>query len=87
MIFLGSALTCDVKTTLQVTGSIALALWAVVLLFPVASSGPNSLLTELTWWFAGYSYSSHTKAIEFIIISAVLLGYGIAALRAASKRD
>lgn len=76
-----------VKLTFQISGSVSLGLWAVVLVIPGASSGSNSLLSEMTWWIAGYASSSDAKALEFLILSAVLLGYGIFAFRAASRRD
>jgi hypothetical protein len=81
------ALTDDVKITFQITGSLAFALWATVLFIPGASSGSRSMLTDLVSWLAGDVSSSHSDVVEFLILSGVLLGYGIYAFREASRRE
>ena len=75
------------KLTYQITGSVAMLMWALILFIPEASTGATSTLTNMTWWFAGKKFVSFQVVAEFLVITAVLIGYTVFAFRAASKRE
>jgi hypothetical protein len=75
------------KITYQITGSIALALWALILFIPDFSTGATAMITDLTWYFSGKKFVSFRIFAEFLAISVVLVGYAIFAFRSASRRE
>lgn len=75
------------KLTYQITGSIALLLWAVILFIPDASTGATSVLTNMHWWFAGKKFVSFQVVAEFLVMTLVLIGYAAFAFRMASQRE
>lgn len=68
------------KLTFQITGSLALGLWAILMFFPSASVSRWSLL-ELVLQGNGWAYP------QALIMTAVLVGYGVLAFVLASRRD
>lgn len=80
-------LTTQVKVTYQITGSLALVLWALIVFVPAFSTGATAMITELTWYFSGKKFVSFRIVAEFLAISAVLVGYGAFAFAAASRRE
>lgn len=80
-------LNTGVKVTYQITGSIALVLWALIVLIPDFSTGATAMITDLTWYFSGKKFVSFRIVAEFLAVSVVLVGYGIFAFRAASRRE
>lgn len=75
------------KITYQVTGSIALVLWALIVFVPDFSTGATAMITDLTWYFSGMKFVSFRIVAEFLVISLVLLGYAIFAFWSASRRE
>jgi quinol-cytochrome oxidoreductase complex cytochrome b subunit len=73
------------KVTLQVTGSLALVFWAIVVFIPIIGGWP--LVTQMVWWISGEDNASDPLAIYFVIVSVVMLGYAIVAFRSASRRE
>ena len=80
-------LTTQMKITYQITGSIALILWALILFVPAFSTGATAMITDLTWYFAGKKFVSFRIVAEFLAISIVLVGYAIFAFRSALKLE
>jgi hypothetical protein len=80
-------LTTPMKITYQITGSIALVLWALILFIPDFSTGATAMITDLTWYFSGKKFVSFRIFAEFLTISVVLVGYAIFAFRSASRRE
>jgi|GEM_PF-2726602 hypothetical protein len=80
-------LTTQMKITYQITGSIALILWALIVFVPDFSTGATAMITDMTWYFSGKKFVSFRIVAEFLAISVVLIGYAIFAFRAASKRE
>jgi len=74
------------KLTFQITGSLALGLWAILFFFPGASQGKISLLTMLIWRADGSTLIGQSIVTEAVIISVVLLGYAVFALIMASRQ-
>jgi len=75
------------KVTYQITGSIALILWALIVFVPAFSTGATAMVTDLTWFFSGKKFVSFRIVAEFLAISVVLVGYAIFAFSKASKRE
>jgi hypothetical protein len=70
-----------VKLTFQITGSVSLGLWAVLMFFPIQYGGRYSLL-ELVLNPGHTNYSG-----QAFIMTGILVGYGVLALVLASSRD
>ncbi len=75
------------KVTYQITGSIALILWALIVFIPAFSTGATAMVTDLTWFFSGKKFVSFRIVAEFLAITVVLVGYAIFAFSKASKSE
>lgn len=75
------------KVRYQITGSVSLILWALIVFIPDFSTGATALVTDLTWYFSGKKFVSFRIVAEFLAISVVLVGYGIFAFWSASRRE
>ena len=73
-------MTGRVKLTFQITGSVSLGLWAVLMLFPIQDQGRRSLLDKVVQGYADVGFQA-------FFMTVVLVGYGVLALVLASRRD
>ena len=67
------------KLTFQITGSVSLGLWAVLMFFPIQNQGRYSLLDGVLWGYMDFGSA--------FFMTVVLVGYGVLALVLASRRD
>lgn len=68
-----------VKLTFQISGSVSLGLWAVLMFFPIQDQGRRSLLDKLVQGTGDVGFQAY-------FMSIVLVGYGVFALLFASRR-